>query len=60
MRSYSNDAITATDLAKAKEEHAALVDEVDQKQGRQIAQLRTWLIVSFVLNVLLTVALHLA
>jgi hypothetical protein len=60
MKSYSSDSITAADLAQSKAEHIALIDSVDQKQSRQITQLRYWLIASFVLNALLTVALHLA
>jgi hypothetical protein len=66
MKTYSDDSITiayvneaaaqeANAARQAAQEHASWLDE---KQTKQIGQLRVWLVVSFAVNVALTLALH--
>ena len=63
MKIYSNDTVSKAALDEAVQAHAAVVstkiDEVDLKQSRQIEQLRTWVLASFIANVALTVVLFL-
>jgi hypothetical protein len=57
MKMYSDNAVSSADLETVKAQTLLAVDTVDAKQNRQIADLKTWLIVSFLVNVALTIAL---
>ena len=64
MKSYSNDSVTAADLANVTGEVQRTVNqaisEVDVKQTRQIMLLRWAVGLSFAVNAALTLILHLA
>ena len=60
MKVFSDDAVTKSDLDSIEQKYSAQLGNTDIKQSKQILQLRVALVATFLINLGVTLYLHLS